>query len=58
MTVGRAPVVGRSLVGIGLVHLATTGAWGVSMMPKSGFRLLFPVVALAAVQARASRVPG
>ena len=45
MTAGRAP-------------LAGIGAWGVSLMPKSGFWLFFPVAALAAVRARAGRVRG
>lgn len=127
MTAGQTPLVGRSLVAIGLVHLATTGVfypesvrsivqggvigaveadpeqaavrgvgfwyataglgvialgltvgqieragrlrgataavlagiatWGVSLMPKSGFWLFFPVAALAAVRARAGRGP-
>ena len=35
--------------------LAGIGAWGVSLVPKSGFWLFFPVAALAAVRARAGR---
>jgi hypothetical protein len=45
VTAGRAP-------------LAGIGAWGVSLMPKSGFWLFFPVAALAAVRTRAGRVRG
>ena len=54
MTAGPVLVVGASLVGIGVVHVAATRAF----YPKSGFWLFFPVAALAAVRARASRVRG
>jgi len=55
--VGQVERAGRLRIDTAAV-LAGIGAWGVSLMPKSGFWLFFPVAALAAVRARASRVRG